>query len=247
MSGSATILSSARPFRFAGVSRGTQAVALAAAVGVLLLFSQVSVEAFLWLSGAAFALAVVYPFVAWRQEGLDPGEAIYFFVLYYALSLLLRGLGLLTFVDSPYLTPIGDAQSPTFRSLLAWTFFYSAIGLGALYAGYRLQLPRRISPAHRTPEEALTADAMGWGGSWDRRRIGVAIVALFAIGLGGMAARVHAVGGFSAAASDPVATGTTEAVGRFWMIAMTEFAVVGFHVWVLSMILRRTRGRSGII
>ena len=43
-------------------------------------------------------------------EGLDPGEAIYFFVLYYALSLLLRGLGLLTFVDSPYLTPIGDAE-----------------------------------------------------------------------------------------------------------------------------------------
>src|SRR4029077_17286940 len=94
-------------------------VALLAVTGMLLVLSQVHTEAFLWASAAALAYAVLHPFVRRHAGGLDPGEAMYPFVLYFALSLLFRGLGLLGGVDSPYVTPIGDSQSPTFRTLLA--------------------------------------------------------------------------------------------------------------------------------
>jgi hypothetical protein len=145
------------------------------------------------------------------------------FTLYYALSLLLRGLGLLTFVDSPYLRELGDMRTERYRELVGWAFFVSAAGLLSLYAGFHSRLALRLggTAARRAP--LLTA-------KWNAARLTPVVAGLILIGLAAATARVKGPAGFLAAASNPMRMNTEDAVGYWWLIAATEFAIVGFHV-----------------
>lgn len=203
-------------------------------VAVALALAPWATEAFVWWSGSGLALAALWPFVrAWRR-GLDPGDAMWYFLLYFVLAILLRGMGLLTFVDSRFVRDLGDAQSPSFRQLVGWVFFYSTLGLVALNAAYHAPSAQRWAKWYLERHTLLSAP-------WRESRIVPVGLGLLAIGGIGMLLRVHSLGGFASAAGDPVAAVTEKAAGYFWTIALTEFAVVGCHVLVIGAMLRGDR------
>jgi hypothetical protein len=218
----------------AATARPALPLPLLAACGwvvVALALAPLSTDAFVWWSGLGFAAALAWPF-ARAGRRLDPGDATWCFLLYLALAMLLRGVGLLTFVDSPYLRLLGDARSPGFRALVGWTFFYTGLGVCAFSAARHARAPRRGL-------EALLLRARWAVAPWRSSRVLGVGVALLAVGGLGALLRVHSLGGFASAAADPLRAGSEDAVGRFWMIALTECAVVGFHVLVIGAMLRR--------
>lgn len=215
--------------RLARPSRTT--IALLAWAGASLLASAYWTDAFVWITGAGFAWALARPFVGRR---LDAFDALPMFGLYYGLSLLLRGVGLLTFVDSPYLRELGNARTELWRVLVGWSFFYSAIGMHAAVAGYRSALASRWADELVRRVPALTA-------RWRGERVRPVAIALILTGLAATTARVNGPRGFLAAASNPLMTNTEGAIGYWWLIAATEFAIVGYHVYMLALLLRRDR------
>ncbi len=190
-------------------------------------------DAFVWWSGAGLALVALWPFARARRRGLDPGDALWCFLLYFVLAMLLRGVGVLTFVDSPYLRVLGDPQSASYRQWAGWMFFYSALGLAALNAAYHAPSARRRALAWLERSALLRAP-------WRESRIVPVGLALLGIGAIGAMLRLHSLGGFASAAADPLAA-NQGALGYFWQIALTEFAVVGFHVLVIGAMLRGDR------
>lgn len=200
-----------------------------------LVTSQLSPEGFTWLSGFGLLGLGLAAFAGGRGNRIDPAEAFYFFVLYYLFGFLLRGVGLLGGMDSPYLRSIGDAHSPYFLTLLGWTFFFAALALLPLYAGYRWRAIDRWVDTRLARRRGLAAP-------WRTGRTTRVGVTLMALGLAGALLRLRGLGGLAATLDDPVAAGTTEAVGKFWTIALTECAVVGYHVIVLGWCLRGGRG-----
>ncbi len=216
------------------VAYPVRVLAVAAWAVVALALAPWWTDAFVWWSGAGLALVALWPFArAWRR-GLDPGDAAWYFLLYFLLAMLLRGIGVLTFVDSPYLRALGDARSPSFRQLVGWVFFYSTLGLAAMNAAYHAPSARRWAKGCLERHALLSAP-------WRRSRILPVGLGLIAIGGIGMLLRLDSLGGFANAAGDPVAATTEKAVGFFWTIALTEFAVVGYHVLVMGAMLRGDR------
>ena len=190
-------------------------------------------DAFVWWSGAGLALVALWPFArAWRR-GLDPGDAMWCFASYFLLAMLLRGMGVLTFVDSRYLRVLGDPSSPAYRQLAGWMFFYCALGFAALNAAYHAPFARRWAEAYLARPSLLSAP-------WRTSRIVPVGLALLGVGGIGALMRLHSLGGFASAAADPLAA-NQGALGYFWQIALTEFAVVGFHVLVIGAMLRGDR------
>lgn len=202
--------------------------------GAALLARQLSVDGFVAVSAAGFAATIAWPYVRRDGRAFDTGDAMHLFVAYWALSLFARGLGLLTFVDSPYLRELGDAHSVRFRGLIGETFLYSGLGLAAVVAGTRSGLGERAGAAL---ERALPALAAPWRAS----RLRSVALALAGVGLAAALARVRGLGGLAAAAANPLMSGTEGALGQWWLIALTEFAVVAFHVHLLGLLLRRDR------
>lgn len=193
-----------------------------------------SVDLFLWCTGLGLAWAVARPFVDGFRRGFDAFDVLPLFTLYYALSLLLRGTGLLTFVDSPYLRELGDARTERYRELVGWAFFVSASGMMAVYAGFHSRLGRRWGVVLAAGVPLLTA-------RWSGRRLLPVVLGLVTIGLAAATTRVHGPAGFLTAASNPMKMGTEEAIGYWWLIAATEFAIVGYHVYMISLLLRGDR------
>jgi hypothetical protein len=208
-------------------------LAVCAWAAVALVLAPWATDAFVWWSGAGLALTVVWPFARARRRGLDPGDALWCFVAYFALAMLLRGIGVLTFVDSPYLRVLGDPEAASYRKWAGWMFFYSALGLAALNAAYHAPSARRHALAWLERGTLLRAP-------WRESRIVPVGAGLLAIGGLGAMLRLHSLGGFASAAVDPLAA-NQEALGHFWEIALTEFAVVGFHVIVIGAMLRGDR------
>lgn len=203
------------------------------AAGALVL-AMWSTEGFIWWSGLGLAIAAFWPFVrAWRR-GLDPAEVLWCFLLYFVLAMLLRGVGVLTFVDSRYLRSLGDAQSPAFRQLVGWAFFYSTLGLVALNAAYHAQ------GADHWARKGLLRHGM-LSSPWRSSRIIPVGLGMIAVGGVGILLRVRSMGGLFAAAMNPGQAGIEGAVGHYWQVALTEFAVVGFHVLVIGAMLRGDR------
>jgi hypothetical protein len=220
--------------RFAPLSSPARVLSVGAWAAIALALAPSATDAFVWWSGAGLALAALWPFArAWRR-GLDPGDALWYFVLYFVLAMFLRGIGLLTFVDSPYLRGLGDARSPSYRLLVGWVFFYCTLGLAALNAAYHAPSPRRAAAAWLRRSAALRAP-------WRDSRIVPVGLLFLAIGGCGAFLRMHSLGGFASAAVDPMSAATVDALGHFWQIALTEFAVVGFHVLVIGCLLRGGR------
>jgi hypothetical protein len=211
-----------------------RALVVLAWAGACLLLRAVSVDAFLWCSAAGLAAATISPLARRSRTGFDAGDVFPFFVLYYSLSLLLRGFGLMTFVDSPYLRELGDVGTAHWRLLLGWTFFYSALGLAAAEAGYESRLARRWADAlaRRVPQLVRP---------WRSSRLPGVYLALTALGLLGAVLRARSLGGFLGGAANPMLANTEEALGHWWQIALTEFAVIGFHVHMIGLALRRDR------
>lgn len=208
-------------------------LAVVAWVVVALALAPWATDAFVWWTGSGLALVALWPFArAWRH-GFDPGDAMWCFLLYFVLAMLLRGMGVLSFVDSRNLRSLGDARSPSFRQLVGWVFFYSALGLVALNAAYHAPSARRWAKGYLERRTLLSAP-------WRESRIVPVGLGLLGIGVIGVMLRLHSLGGFAIAASDPV-TVTEKAVGYYWTIALTEFAVVGYHVLVIGAMLRGDR------
>ncbi len=205
---------------------------VAAGAAATLLASAVSTEAFLWLATLGFTALVVRSFA--RRGAHDAGDVLLLVTLYYAMSLLVRGVGVLTFVDSPYLAEIGSAHSERLRRLVAWSQFYSALGLFAIQEGWRSPLALRVA-------ERLARRAASLSAPWRASRVRPVVFALVGLGVLGAALRVRDLGGFLSAAADPMSASTDEALGHWWQIALTEFAVVGFHVHLMSLLLKRDR------
>jgi hypothetical protein len=209
-------------------------LAVVAWAAVALALAPWATDAFVWWSGSGLALVALWPFArAWRH-GLDPGDAMWYFLLYFVLAILLRGIGLLTFVDSTYVCNLGDARSLSFRQLVGWVFFYSTLGLTALNAAYHAPYARRWVEGYLERRTLLSAP-------WRESRIVPVGLGLLAIGGIGLLLRMQSLGGFASAADDPIGAGTEKAVGYFWTIALTEFAVVGYHVLVVGAMLRGDR------
>lgn len=202
--------------------------------GLALLLRALSTDAFLGWSAAGLGAATVRPFVRRLRTGFDAGDVFPFFVLYYAMSLLARGFGIMTFVDSPYLREIGDVRTEHWRALLGWTFFYSALGLAAADAGYESRLARRWADAIARRVPMLVRP-------WREDGLKRTYLVLTALGLLGAALRARSLGGFLGGAGNPMMAGTEEALGHWWTIALTEFAVIGFHVHMIGLALRRDR------
>jgi hypothetical protein len=209
-------------------------LAVVAWAAVALAMAPWATDAFVWWTGSGLALAALWPFARAWPRGLDPGDALWCFVLYFVLAMFLRGIGVLTFVDSPYLRALGDPQSSSYRLLAGWAFFYCTLGLVALNAGYHAPAARR-GPAAWLRRSALLA------APWRDSRIVPVGLLLLALGGFGVLLRLHSLGGFASAAADPLSANTRDALGRFWQIALTEFAVVGFHVLVIGCMLRGGR------
>ncbi len=205
---------------------------VALGAGVALVLRELSAEAFLWWSVLGLAALCVRSFV--RRDGVDACDVLVLFTLYYALAMLLRGIGLLTFVDSPYLRELGDAHSAHFRDLVGWSQFYSALALFAIQEGQRSRVGLRWASALTRRLPALAAP-------WRSARVTPVAVALMCIGVAGAAMRVGSLEGFMRAATNPIAACTDEALGHWWQIALTEFAVVGFHVHMMRLLLRDDR------
>jgi hypothetical protein len=199
---------------------------------IAVLASAVWTDAFVWIAGLGLAWACARPFVDGFRRGFDAFDVLPMFTLYYALSLLLRGMGLLSFVDSPYLRELGDARTEQYRALVGWAFFYSAIGMQALYTGYHSSAARRWGASLVSRFPSLTRP-------WGTSALPFVVVALMVIGFGAATARVNGPAGFLTAASNPMKTNTEAAIGYWWLIAATEFALVGFHVHMLGLLMRR--------
>jgi hypothetical protein len=207
-------------------------IAVAIGAGIALVLREVSVDAFVWWSTAGFAALCARSFL--RREGLDAGDVLLLFTLYYAMALLLRGIGVMSWVDSPYLEELGDARTAHFRMLVGWSQFYSALGLFAVQEGYR-------SPVALRWADAALRRLPGLGRPWRTSRVTLVAVALVVLGVSGAVGRVGSLGGFMRAASSPISTGTEDALGHWWQIALTEFAVVGFHVHITRLLMRNDR------
>ena len=210
--------------------------ALAVALGAFACGSAALADAgtFAAVAALVFAAAAAWPFVRDARRGLDTGQVLYFFLFYFVFAMLLRGIGLLTFVDSPYLRDVGDRHSPSFVRLIAWTFVGCAAGLVSLHLGF-------ASPSAARAARALLVRAPGLAAPWPRvhvRRVGLALMAIGAIGA---LLRLRSLGGFLAAAGDPLIAGTEAAVGHWWTVALTEFAVVGFHVLCIGEVMSGRR------
>lgn len=205
-------------------------LALLAAAAGCLVASQVSVDAWLAATTLLFTGVLAWPFMA-RRIPIDTGNPLVFFLAYFAFAMLLRGLGLLTFVDSPYLRELGDARSARFRALVADVFFWSAALLVCLYAGWQANAGTRLA-------NALLARFPAFASPWRPSRLPLTVSLLLGLGLLGALMRLKAMGGFSAVTGDLIGAGTEQALGRWWLIALTEFAVVGFHVWAVGRFLR---------
>jgi hypothetical protein len=227
-----TLALPARPVsaRLAGLPPAWLVVALGS--GLALVLRELSVDAFVWWTTLGFAALCVRSFV--YRRNLDAGDAILLFTMYYALSLLVRGIGLLSWVDSPYLVELGDKGTAHFRELVGWSQLYSGLGLFALQEGYGSSVAPRWAAAvvRRLPSIAAP---------WRTSRVTRVAAGLVLLGVIGAVMRVHDLGGFMRAASNPMAAGTDEALGHWWQIALTEFAVVGFHVHVLRLLLGNDR------
>ena len=195
--------------------------------------TQISALSFAWASGIAFAVMLSYPFVL--RRGIDTADIRVFFLFYFAFAMLLRGIGLLTFVDSPYLRELGDAHSAHFQMLVGWVFFWCAAGLVAMECGYGSPIATRWAMAWLTRVPALAAP-------WRPGRIARVAGLLFAIGGAGALLRVKLMGGLAGTAGDLIGSGSEQALGRWWLLALTEFAVAGFHVWAIGEYLQKPRG-----
>lgn len=230
---SATLLAGAspRPFALPVPHRGLVVLAWS---GLCLLLSACATDAFLWCAAAGLTAATVSPFVRRLRTGFDAGDVFPFFVLYYSMSILARGFGIMTFVDSPYLRDVGDVHSAHWRGLLAWTFFYSALGLWAAEAGYESALARRWATALARRLPLLVRP-------WRADRLTGTYVLLTALGLAGALLRARSLGGFLGGAANPMLANTEEALGHWWQIALTEFAVVGFHAHMIGLAMKRDR------
>jgi hypothetical protein len=202
--------------------------------GLSLLLRAVSVNGFLVCATLGLTAATLSPFLRRVKTGFDAGDVFPFFVLYYTMSILLRGFSLMTGYDSAYLRELGDVRTEHWRLLLAWTNFYSALGLMAAEYGYESNVARRWAEgiARRLP--SLMAP-------WRTNRLVPTYIALTALGLLGATLRARSLGGFMGGALNPMAAGTDEALGHWWQIALTEFAVIGFHVHMIGLALRRDR------
>ncbi len=223
------------PVRSTARPSGT-AVALMLAGAACAIASQLPTG--VWLTTTALLLAGVLAWpVVTRRIPLDTGNPLVFFLAYFAFAMLLRGLGLLTFVDSPYLRELGDARSDHFRRLLAGVFFWSAALLVCLYAGWQARSGPRLAGwwLRRVP---------GLAAPWRPSRARLAAALLLAAGLAGALLRLKSMGGFHAVTSDLLSAGTDQALGRWWLIAVTEFAVVGFHVWAVARFSRQGAGAT---
>ncbi len=231
---STLVLDPAPPIARPAVRGGGVFLAWLAWAAACVLLAGVWTDAFLWCSGLGLGWAVARPFVDGFRRGFDAFEVLPLFTLYYALSLLLRGMGLLTFVDSPYLRELGDARTEHYRALVGWAFFHSAAGMAALYGAYHSAWAKR---AGRRLGAALPMLVKPWYG----RRLPLLVGTLIVVGLTAATARVHGPAGFLAAATNPMKTGTDDALGRWWLIAATEFAIVGYHVHMISLLLRGDR------
>ncbi len=204
--------------------------ALACAGAACLIASQVSVELWLTTTTLLFTSVLAWPFVS-RRIPLGTGNPLVFFLAYYAFAMLLRGLGLLTFVDSPYLSELGGPDSPYFRRLLGDVFFWSSALLVCLYAGWHARAGSRLATA-------ALARFPGFASPWRPERMRLAMGVLLGLGLLGALLRLKTMGGFTAVTGDLVGSGTDQALGRWWMLALTEFAVVGFHIWAVGRFVR---------
>ena len=216
--------------RAARMPGATLAVLAWAAIAIGL--REVSVDAFVAWNTLGFAAIAVRSFV--RREGVDAGDVLVLFTLYYCMAMLVRGVGLLSWVDSPYLEEIGDKHSAGYRTLVGWSQLYSGLGLFAVQQGYRSAVSMSWSRAlaARLPSIALP---------WRSSRVTPVAVGLVLLGISGAAMRVASLGGFMSAASNPMAAGTEQALGHWWQIALTEFALVGFHIHILRLLLRNDR------
>lgn len=217
-------------------ARALRIWAVGLGIGVCLLATQISPLVFAWTSGTAFAAMVVYPFAA--RRGIDTADIRVFFLFYFAFAMLLRGIGLLTFVDSPYLRELGDPHSGYLQRLVGWVFFWCAAGLVAMEVGYGSALATRWANAWLQRVPSLAA-------AWEPKRILRVAGLLLLIGGAGAVLRIKLMGGLAGTAGDLVGSGTQNALGRWWLLALTEFAVVGFHVWAIGEFLQRPRGAMG--
>lgn len=217
-------------------ARSLRVLAVTLGVGVCLLATQISPLAFAWTSGTAFAGMVAYPFLA--RRGIDTADIRVFFLFYFAFAMLLRGIGLLTFVDSPYLRELGGPNSARLQTLVGWVFFWCAAGLVAMELGYGSRLAQRWAESWLTRVPALAA-------AWQPNRVARTAALLLAIGAVGALLRIKLMGGLAATAGDLIGSGTQNALGRWWLLALTEFAVAGFHVWAIGEFLRRPHRAMG--
>lgn len=209
------------------------AVAAFALIAVTLVASQLSMPGFLGLSITCFVITTLAPFVNGLRRGFNAGEALYPFIVYYAVAMGVRGIALLVPEDSPYLAAIQDPRSATFQGLMGWMFFLSAIGLAALHLGYE-------SAAGVWAGERLGR----WLGRkiWRPARTSTVTAAFLAVGFVGATLYARSFGGFRAAATqDLVFVATEGTLGNFWKLVLMEFAVVGFHVLLLGELLRGGR------
>lgn len=214
-------------------ARAARILAVGLGVAMCLTATQVSPMAFAWTSGLAFAAMIAYPFIA--RRGIDTADIRVFFLFYFAFAMLLRGIGLLTFVDSPYLRELGDPHSAYLQQLVGWVFFWCAAGLVAMESGYGSSLGARWANAWLTRVPSLAAP-------WQPARIARVAGLLLLIGAGGAILRIKIMGGLAATAGDLISSNTSNALGRWWLIALTEFAVAGFHVWAIGEFLKRPNG-----
>ncbi|TMQ60608.1 MAG: oligosaccharide repeat unit polymerase [Candidatus Eisenbacteria bacterium] len=197
-------------------------IAVFALAAATLIASLISTPAFLGLSISCFVAAVTVPLALRLRRGIDPGEAIYPFVLYFTLTMGVRGIAILTFQSSIYLPVLQDPKSSYFQSLVGWNFFYSALGLVLLHLGYSSGLGDRWG-------RRLGRAVQSWA-PWPARRVRAVALAWFLIGLFGATSFATTFGGFRAVTENLMFAFTEGGLGNYWKIVLMEFAVVGFHL-----------------
>ncbi len=202
-------------------------------IAASLLVQPFSSHTFVWVTGVGFAAASVLPFVI-REGGLDAGNVFPLFTLYYSMSLLLRGIGVLTFTDSPYLRDIGDGGTDHVRMLVGWMNLYSALGLLAAFAAFH-------SPWAKRQAVRITQQLPMLSAPWRANRVTPVVVCLMTLGISAAMSRMKTAGGFMGAAANPMMTGGEGALGYWWLIALTEFAVVGFHIHMIRLLMRNDK------
>ncbi len=206
-------------------------LAVLAGAGVALLLHEWSATAFLAWTTLGFAAIAARSFAGRR---FDAADALQLFTLYYVLSLLVRAVGVVAWVDSPYLRELGDGRSAHVRDLAGWSQLVAGLGLFAVQEGHDGPVGGRWAAALARRMPALAAP-------WRDGATSRAVLVLAALGVLGAVLRVHDLGGFMRAAANPMAAGTDEALGHWWQIALTEFAVVALHVHLVRLLLRGDR------